>query len=60
MVNEKPFKLDMSFEEALRRFAQTDEKELAERVKLKRRKREGKSPPYDEKKPPNSGRQSGG
>ena len=31
MVNEKPFKLDMPFEEALRRFVQTDEKEIPER-----------------------------
>jgi len=27
---EKPFKLDMSFDEALKRFAQTDPKEIAE------------------------------
>jgi hypothetical protein len=46
MVNEKPFKLDMPFEEALRRFAQTDDKELPERSKLKRRKEAGgRSPP---------------
>ena len=41
----KPFKLDMPFKEALRRFAQTDEKELPERTKLKRRKGAGRSPP---------------
>jgi hypothetical protein len=46
MVNEKPFKLNMPFEEALRRIALTDEKELPERVKLKRRKRAaGRSQP---------------
>ena len=38
MVNEKPFKLDMPFKEALRRLAQTDEKELPERIKLKPKK----------------------
>ena len=29
MVNEKPFKFDMPFKEALRRFAQTNETETA-------------------------------
>jgi hypothetical protein len=33
MSNEKPFKLDMGFMEALRRFAQTDPDELAEAKK---------------------------
>ena len=41
MVNEKPFKLDMPFKEALRRFVQTDEKELPERRKLRRKKAAG-------------------
>ena len=46
MVNEKPFKLDMPFKEALRRFVQTDEKEIAEQKKLKPKKRAGgQSPP---------------
>jgi hypothetical protein len=49
MVNEKPLKLDMPFEEALRRLAQTDEKELPERVKLKRKKAGGRSPPAKRK-----------
>jgi hypothetical protein len=39
MANEKPFKLDIPFKEALRRFVQTDEKEIPERVKLKRKKK---------------------
>lgn len=48
MVNEKPFKLDMPFEEALERYVQADEKELPERKKLKRRKRTaGRSPPSE-------------
>jgi hypothetical protein len=41
MVNQKPFKLDMLFKEALRRFVQTAEKEIAERKKLRRRKEAG-------------------
>ena len=46
MVNEKPFKLDMPFEEALRRFAQTDEKELPERDQAEAQKKAGgRSPP---------------
>jgi hypothetical protein len=45
MVNEKPVKLDMPFEEALRRYVRTDEKDLPERFKLKRQKRAaGRSP----------------
>jgi hypothetical protein len=35
MANEKPLKLDMPFEEALRRLAQTDPKELPENVRLR-------------------------
>jgi hypothetical protein len=54
MVNEKPLKLDMPFEEALRRIAQTDEKELPARVKLKRKKTGGRSPPA-KRKPKTSG-----
>ena len=34
MSNEKPFKLDMPFEEALRRLAQTDVKDLPEGARL--------------------------
>lgn len=49
MVNEKPFKLDMPFDEALKRFAQTDEKEIPDNRKLKK-KRADRSPP--EKMPP--------
>jgi hypothetical protein len=46
MVNEKPLKLDMPFEEALERFVRTDEREIPERRKLKHRKRTGgRSPP---------------
>jgi hypothetical protein len=37
MVNEKPFKLAMPFKEALRRFVQTDEQEIPERKKLKKK-----------------------
>jgi hypothetical protein len=35
MPNEKPFKLDMPFGEALRRLAQTDPKELPEGARLR-------------------------
>jgi hypothetical protein len=35
MANEKPFKLDMPFEEALRRFGQTDAKELPAGTRLR-------------------------
>ena len=59
MVNEKPLKIDMPFEEALRRFAQTDEKELPERVTLKRKKAGGRSPPAERKRKEKR-RQSGG
>ena len=45
MVNEKPFKLDMPFKEALRRFVQTDEKELPERGKLKQKRRGAEARP---------------
>ena len=51
MVNEKPLKIDMPFEEALRRFAQTDEKELPERAKLKRRKKAAGGSPHAKRKP---------
>jgi hypothetical protein len=59
MVNEKPFKLDMPFEEALRRFAQTEEKELPERGKLKRKRVGGEAPPTERKRKEKR-RQSGG
>lgn len=49
MVNEKPFKLDMPFKEALRRFAQTNEQEIPERKKLKRKEAGGRSPPAERK-----------
>jgi hypothetical protein len=43
---EKPFHLDMSFDEALKRFAQTDPRELAtEKNKPKKRRRSSKSSP---------------
>ena len=44
MANEKPVKLDMPFEEALRRLAQTDVTELPEGARLaqKQRQREKK------------------
>jgi hypothetical protein len=45
MVNEKPFKLDMPLDEALRRFVQTDEKEIAEHKKLNPKKAGSRSPP---------------
>lgn len=35
MANEKPFKLDMSFEEALKRLGRADPRELPENVKLR-------------------------
>ena len=49
MVHERRLKLDMSFEEALRRLARADEKELPARVKLKRKKTGGRSPPAKRK-----------
>lgn len=54
MANEKPFKLDIPFDEALKRFTHTDEKEIPENKKL-RKKRAGRSPPKDDEKNP-SGR----
>lgn len=61
MPNEKPFKLDMPFEEALRRFSQTDVNELPEGVRLRKprrkqigEKQEGRGkpdPPNREDKP---------
>jgi hypothetical protein len=41
---EKPFHLDMSFDEALKRFAQADPKELAEPGKIKKIEREKRTP----------------
>ncbi|HEY1796661.1 MAG TPA: hypothetical protein VGG57_11135 [Stellaceae bacterium] len=38
--HEKPFHLDLSFDEALRRFAQTDPQELDEPGKIKKVNRE--------------------
>lgn len=41
MPNEKPFKLDMPFEEALRRFVQTDPEEVkTEREKIVEKEKE--------------------
>jgi hypothetical protein len=44
---EKPFHLDMPFDEALRRYAQADPREVAEREKKakKRRQRAAKTAP---------------
>lgn len=39
MANEKPFKLDMPFAEALRRLVQTDPRELPENVRLRKPER---------------------
>lgn len=57
MPNEKPFKLDMPFEEALRRFGQADAKELPEgsrlrekqeqRAKKKAGRKQSPDPPKD-------------
>jgi hypothetical protein len=58
MVNEKPFKLDMPFKEALRRFAQTDDKEIPDRKKLK--KRAGSRSPRAKDGPPRRDRQREG
>ena len=38
MPNEKPFKLDMPFEEALRRLAQTDPKEITDAIEQNRKR----------------------
>ena len=40
MANEKPVKLDMSFEEALRRLAQTDVTDLPEGARLAQKQRQ--------------------
>lgn len=53
MANEKPFKLDMPFGEALKRLAQADPKEMPESVRLRklerprpeRKKRAGRKEP---------------
>ncbi len=42
-VYEKPLSLDMSFGEALKRFGQTDSKELPDKFKLSQKKK--KEPP---------------
>jgi hypothetical protein len=57
MVNEKPFKLDMPFKEALRRFVQTDENEIPERKKLRRRMKAGGLEPPAPPEPRNRDRQ---
>ncbi len=51
MVNEKPFKLDMPFEEALRRFVRTDAKDLPEGARL-RGKQEGRDKKKAGREPP--------
>jgi hypothetical protein len=58
MVNEKPFKLDMPFKEALRRFVQSDEQEIPERKKLK--KKAGDRSPRAEDDPSRRNRQREG
>jgi hypothetical protein len=60
MVNEKPFKLDMPFKEALRCFARTDEREIDKRKKLKPKKKAGGRSPPAEVERPNSDRPSRG
>jgi hypothetical protein len=53
--NEKPLGLDMGFDEALRRFIQTDPKELAENVAAAKERRgpPEQSPPAEvDDKPP--------
>jgi hypothetical protein len=48
--HEKPFRLDMPFDEALRRYAQTDPRELtAEKKKPEKRKRKASSPSVTKK-----------
>lgn len=42
--HEKPFHLDMSFDEALRRFAQTDPQEVEEPDKSKKTERKKRIP----------------
>lgn len=42
--HEKPFHLDMSFDEALKRFAQTDPAELDEPAKAKKAERKKRLP----------------
>ena len=47
----RPLHLDMPLDEALKRFAQTDPKELPDKVKLTRKKKGGMKPPsVDDKK----------
>ena len=44
MPNEKPFKLDMPFAEALKRLAQADPKEMPENTRLRKAERPRPAP----------------
>jgi hypothetical protein len=52
MANEKPFKLDLPLEEALRRFTQADPKELPEGSRLREKHEQREKKKAGRKKPP--------
>jgi len=49
---EKPFNLDMDFDEALRRFVGIDPRELNEPKKIKKKERAKRTPKRNSVKPP--------